>query len=97
MISGDRIKSAIFLLAVLAAAVAAGVYAEEAIQFTIESDKDEYVVNEPARFKLKLKNISETEQRVLTDLGGHYLSLTRNITYNITTPAGIEEKRYIPS
>lgn len=98
MIPGQRAKTAILLLAVFVAAGAGGVYAEEAIQFTIESDKDEYVINEPVRFKLKLKNISETEQRVLTDLGGgHYLSLTRNITYNITTPAGIEEKRCIPS
>jgi len=98
MIPEQRIKTAVLLLAVIAAAGAAEIYAEEPVKFTIESDKDEYVVNEPVRFKLKLKNISETEQRVLTDLGErHYLSLTRNITYNITTQEGIEEKRYIPS
>ncbi|MFO7916127.1 MAG: tetratricopeptide repeat protein [Candidatus Krumholzibacteriales bacterium] len=96
MISGYRLKPAIFLMAVIVAAGAAEASAGEPVQFTIESSKDEYVVNEPVRFKLKLKNISETEQRVLTDTGEGFLSLTRNIDYYITTPAGIEEKRYIP-
>lgn len=63
--------------------------ASEPIQLTLESDKAEYIIKEPLRFKLTFKNVSGKEQRLML-VGGTIpqLDLLEHIIYSIKTPEG---------
>lgn len=66
------------------------------IKLTIESTKNEYVIKEPVRLKVTIKNVSDIEQRIWP-VDKAYLSLKRHLQImSIITPEGIKELRQIP-